>query len=178
MIQYFILLPFIHFFALYFISLKRSSTKYMMDLWAIPYLDWFFVPFNYFLVSAIEFSWTLFGIFLVVSLAGTIYIHSMGHPREGSRKKLFFKNQKQLTPEGWVHFAFMVIQGALIFTALVSRAVSISYIFVMVSLFCYLLGFIVIIKFIRKNIKEKPEAPFLYLGILLVLGRIILYFLF
>lgn len=85
-------------------------------------------------------------------------------------------DKKGLTPEGWVHFIFMSIEGALIFTALLSKSISFDYIYVMLSLLAYLVPYYLIVKFVRKNRHIRPELPLILIGIIIVLARIAAFF--
>ncbi len=125
-----------------------------------------------------HFHWELAGIVLIVLLGVLVYLHMQWH-RIGTRlgRATYFTDKNGLTPEGWTHFAFMVVQGTIIVTVVLSRAASWWYALMLACLFMYLLSWILIIRYIRHvELRSKAEYPFIVLGLLAVVVRCFLLF--
>jgi len=79
MYQLFALLPIIQFITLYTISSKNKRLPMLFNMYAITILDWLFIPFNIILPFAINFSWLLFGVFLLLALLGSSALYLFWH---------------------------------------------------------------------------------------------------
>ena len=177
MLEYLALWPVIHFILIYIVSKINNKIDLLHNIYAIIYLDWLFVPFNYLIVSSVNFSWMLFLIFLCISLITTIFLHKKWHKNNnGSRQANYFIDKNGLTTEGWIHFIFMVVQASLVLTVLLSVPTSINFSYMIICLLAYIIGYMLIVKFVRKiNLNSKAEMPFLIIGLIIVILRIVLY---
>lgn len=177
MLRYLALLPLLHVIVIAVISKLNKTLGLLKRIYAIMYLDWLFVPFNYFLAVSVDFSWQLFFAFMLISLAVLILLHKKWHSNLGTLKygKFFFK-KKGLTAEGCAHLVFMILESAIVVTGIFSRATSIYYIFAMLSLLAYLVSYFVVVTFIWKELNSKTEVPFVILGIIVVIVRVGIYF--
>jgi len=69
----------------------------------------------------------------------------------------------------------MAIQGALALTVLFSTAIPSWYYILLGILLAYFVGFLLIVKYIRKQkLSSKPELSLLILGIVVVISKFIL----
>ena len=179
MLEYLALWPVIHFLVIFIVSKMNRNLDLLKNIYAIIYLDWLFVPFNFFIAEGADFSWMLFSVFLTISLIATIYLHKRWHSiNDGSRQANYLINKKGLTEEGWIHFIFMIVQTSIVMTVLLSASLSIYYIYMMICLLAYLIGYILIVKYVRRiRLVSKAEMPFLIAGLVVVLTRTIIYFL-
>lgn len=179
MLEYLALLPLLHFIVIAIISYSKKTLPLLRGIYAIMYLDWLFVPFNYFIAISVDFSWPLFLAFLFVSLVVLILLHKKWHSNLDRLKygRFFFK-KSGLTTEGWTHFVFMILESAIVVTGILSKAISTYYLYAMLSLLAYLIGYFVVVIFIWKELNSKTEVPFVILGIVAVIVRTGVYFLF
>jgi|WetSurMetagenome_2_1015567.scaffolds.fasta_scaffold17251_2 hypothetical protein len=172
------LLPVISFILLYFLSRMNNRWQILKNNYAILYLDWTFIPFNLFIPLSVIFSWKIFIAVFVLALIVSIIINRKWHvsnPKNNMPR--FFTTDKGLTPEGWIHLLFMSVQGALVITVLFSRAISFYYIIELLILFMYFIPYILIVMFVRKlRLRNKSEMPFVILGIITVIIRMMIYF--
>jgi hypothetical protein len=181
MLEYLAFWPVLHFVVIFIISKIHNKLDLLFNIYAIMYLDWLFVPFNFFITSAAVFSWKLFFILLLISLIVIIFVHKKWQKNDdvsskSKRIRTYFIDKKGLTLEGWTHFVFMVVQAAIVITALLSFALSVKYIYALICLFAYLIGYLLIVKYIRKDLNGRVEIPFVLLGIFAVIIRLIVYF--
>jgi hypothetical protein len=179
MLRYLALLPLLHFIIIAVISKLNKNLGLLKCIYAIMYLDWLFVPFNYFIAISVDFSWPLLLTFMAVSLAVLLLLHKKWHSNLDKLKYgRFFFNKHGPTPEGWTHFVFMLLESAIVVTAIFSAATSPYYVYAMISLLAYLVGYFVVVTFIWKELNSKIEVPFVILGIIAVIVRTAIYFLF
>lgn len=179
-LKYLFLLPLIHFFILYFISLRKKQLKKFFNSYAIAYLDWFFVPFNFFVPLAVIFSWKKFLVILIISFLITFILHKKWFNNDIEKKQTsILINKKKLTFEGKIHFLFMLFQAGIVGTVLLSKGTSINYVFMNLFLILYILGYFAVVKYIRNyEFIKKPEIPLLVLGLIIIIIRIIIYFIY
>jgi|GEM_PF-5612203 len=179
MLEYLALLPLVHFVIILIISKINRNIDLLFNIYAIIYLDWLFVPFNYLISLSVDFSWSVFFILIIISSIITIFLHKKWHTHnDGSRQSNYLIDKRGLTSEGWTHFIFMITQASLVLTVLISTPRSLNYIYMMLCLLAYIIGYLLIVKFVRKvKLNSKAEMPFLVIGIIVALTRIILYFL-
>jgi hypothetical protein len=169
------ILPIIHFIIIYSISYKYKRLNLLKSLYALTYLDWIFVPFNFLIPLGIVFSWKIFVFAIILASIESIILHfkwkNMKHkPKETS----YFADEKGFSPEGYTHLIFMSIQLAIVSTVVVSKAISSYYIILLALLLSYLVGWLIIILLIRKvRLRSKIENPLIIIGVVLLVIRII-----
>lgn len=175
-LAWFALLPVLQYGLLYGISRKRNTLSLLHGNYAITYLDWLFVPFNALIPFSVAFSWTRFSLFAAVALIAVIVLHNRWRTMaQRPETRYLCVSKKGLTPEGVVHFAFMILQIALVLTVFVGTPVSSWYAATLCLLLAYLVGYILIIKYVRRlRIVTKPEHPFIIGGIIVVSVRLLL----
>ncbi len=175
-LAWFALLPILHYALLYTISRKRKTLSLLRGNYAITYLDWLFVPFNALIPVATVFSWKRFLPFSFVALLAVLVLHSRWRTMANRPETRYLcVSKKGLTPEGIVHFAFMILQIAIVLTVFVSNPTSMWYAAMLGLLLIYLIGYVLIIKYVRGlRIVTKPEHPFLIGGIVVVCVRLLL----
>ncbi|MFH1173718.1 MAG: hypothetical protein V1725_01140 [archaeon] len=166
-------LPFIQFFLVWQFAARFKRIDSFLHNYALVYLDWFFVPFNFLFPLAVPFS-PLILLWLLLGLIASWLMHAVWKslPKKPAETKLF-TSEKGLTPEGWTHFVFMTVQLALIISALLAPAS--SYLCIMLCvLLAYLLAFVAIVVFVRKiRLRSRFDWPFIVIGIVVVLARLI-----
>ncbi len=175
-LAWFALVPILHYALLYAISRKRKTLSLLRGNYAITYLDWLFVPFNALIPIATVFSWKRFFLFSFVALLTVLVLHHRWRTMANRPETRYLcVSKKGLTPEGIVHFVFMILQIALVLTVFVSTPISAWYAVLLGLLLAYLAGYVLIIKYVRGlRIVTKPEHPFLIGGIVVVSVRLIL----
>ena len=172
-ISLFALLPIINFSTLYLVSKSRNTLHMLKGLYALTILDWVFVPFNFLIAYSISFSWKLFAICLSIALIPIIILHYKWHKicQKPSETK-YLTTDKGLTTEGWIHFTFMIIQISMALTFIFSKAIYPYYYFALVCLISYFVGYLIIIKFVRRiKIISKVEFPLVILGLIALIIR-------
>jgi hypothetical protein len=176
MLELLVVIPFLHFALIYIASKLKGTTDKLWGIYAIKYLDWFFVPLNFLVPFAVIFNLKLFLISVGSSLFFIIVLHKrwkvIKDPKSPSK---FFIGKNGMTIEGWIHFIFMCIQTSIIITVFVSVPInSFYYILMLNCIAAYIVGYLLIIRYVRKvAIASKAEAPFLLVGLLLVVLRTI-----
>ena len=169
------LIPIIHFVLLFTLS-DKTMRGLLMKNYAVMYLDWLFVPFNLLIASSLNFSWSLFSLFFVVAILLTFFLHWRWQRIHNKpvETKLFFSDHG-MTLQGWIHFGFMSVQSAIVLAVFFSPAISSSYFWMLALLLVYCAAFLFIIVFVRKvRLLSKVEAPFILLGFVLIVLRMIL----
>jgi hypothetical protein len=166
--------PIVHFVVIYSVSKVNGTIAKLKGLYAVTILDWVFVPFNFLISYSISFNWKIFLLFMLLSLISISILHYKWHkiPIKPAETKFFTKNNG-LTQEGRIHFIFMTVQAALVLTLLFSKAIYPAYYYTLVCLMLYIIGYLLIIKFVRRiRLISKVEFPLLIIGLVLLIIRI------
>jgi hypothetical protein len=145
----------------------------LKGLYALTVLDWVFVPFNLLIAYSVNFSWTLFLICLFLTLIPVIYLHYKWHKiRQKPSETKYLTTDNGLTPEGWIHFVFMIVQLSLVATFVLSKAIYPYYYYALVCVSLYLVGYMLIIKFVRRiKVISKVEFPLVIIGLIVIIIR-------
>jgi hypothetical protein len=170
------LLPIVQFVSLYIISKYRNTLHHLWNLYAVTVLDWVFVPFNYLVSYSITFSFTLFSIFLLVSIVPVILINIQWKNMKNKPKETkYFTTKDGMTPEGWIHLIFMMLQLSIVLTVIFSRAIYPYYLYLMLCILAYLIGYLSFIVFVRKvRLRSKIEFPYLIIAFVVIILRLLI----
>lgn len=180
MIELLALWPLVHFLVIFVFSYKYNRLHLLKGLYALTYLDWIFVPFNFLIPLGVVFSWKIFVPAIVVTSIGSVILNfKWKNIKQKPSETKYFIDDKGFTPEGITHLVFMSIQAAIVLTVFVSKAISPYYIILLALLLTYLITYLIIIVTIRKvRLRSKAESPLIIAGIFLVILRIIVLYLF
>jgi hypothetical protein len=175
LLQLFALWSIIHFVIIYSVSRFKNTLNSLKNLYAITILDWIFIPFNFLIAYSIDFSWTKFAIFIIISLIAISFLHYKWHKLQNKPDETkFFTSSKGLTVEGWIHFIFMTIQTSLVLTVIISKAIYPYYLYSMICLLLYFIGYLLIISLVRRiRLSSKVETPLIIFGIIVLIIRIL-----
>jgi len=167
------LLPVVNFLILYLVSKSKNTLHHLKNLYALTILDWIFVPFNYLIVHSVSFSWKLFLICTLIVIIPLIILHYKWHKlSKKPNKKKYLTTDKGLTAEGWIHFVFMAIQTSLVLTLILSKAIYPYYYYALACIALYIIGYLIILKLVRKiRMMSKVEFPLLLLGLIVLIIR-------
>lgn len=170
------LLPLVSFLVIYSFSYKYNRLRLLKDNYAIAYLDWIFVPFNFLIPLNIVFSWTRFIPAIILTIIGSIILNfKWKKMKQIPSETKYLINKNGFSPEGYTHLIFMSLQAAIISTVIISKAISSYYIILLALLLMYLIAYLIIIMLVRKvRVRSKVERPLLFLGIFLLIIRIII----
>jgi hypothetical protein len=175
-LRFLAIIPILNFVVLYVISRFRNMLSHLKGLYALTVLDWAFVPFNYLIGYSINFSWKIFCICVLIVLIPLIILHYKWHKiQKKPDETKYFTTDKGLTPEGWVHFIFMAIEVPLVIMFIVSNSIKPYYYYAAACLFAYILGYFIIIHFVRRiRLISKIEFPILIIGLILLIARVLI----
>jgi len=167
------ILPVINFVLLFLVSKSRRTLHMLKGLYALTILDWVFVPFNFLIPYSVIFSWKMFFICMLLSLVPMIILHYKWHKiRQKPSETKYLTTDKGLTPEGWIHFIFMIVQLSLVATFVFSKAKVPYYYYAIVCIMLYLVGYLIILKFVRRiKAISKIEFPLLIVGLIILIIR-------
>ncbi|MGV8168723.1 MAG: hypothetical protein ACP5N3_01575 [Candidatus Nanoarchaeia archaeon] len=180
MIQLLALLFPVVFLSVFIISLRGKRLWFLKRNYAFLYIDWVFVPFNFLIAYSVVFSWKIFVISLIVTAVPTIILHNRWNKLNNVPKEIkYFVSENGVSLEGKIHFVFMTLQAAIVLTVIFSRATSNYYLLMMLCLLIYFISYLLTVIFVRHiRLRSKPETPYMLTGLLLVLIRTIVYFVF
>ncbi|HIH24229.1 TPA: hypothetical protein HA251_04305 [Candidatus Woesearchaeota archaeon] len=172
MYQWLAVIPVIHFLLLYAVTTK-DMLPVLKRNYAIMYLDWLFVPFNYWIGPGVLFNKWLFLAFLLIAGGVVVLLHSRWQAitNKPVETRLFFST-RGLTAQGWIHFIFMCVQSTVVLTVLASHAISSLYLLLLGLLLLYCVAYLLVVMFVRRvRVMSKAEAPFVVLGIVALIIR-------
>jgi hypothetical protein len=171
------LIPVLNFCLSYYLAKKSGRLALLGKNYALTYLDWLFVPFNFLLLYSIYLSPVIFLVSLAISAAGNLHVHLRWLKiRQKPVETRFFSRGNSPNTLWSLHLVFSTIQAALVLTSFFSRAVSADYYLLMLPLFLYLLSYILIIRYVRRvEWVMKLEMPFVFLGMVSLVARVVVF---
>lgn len=135
-----VLLPFVSFFAQRYFAVQAGQLGLFARHLMVNYADWFFVPFNLFVLSAARFTKKNLFIFLGISLAlnlGINYYWSTLSVQGVLHSHLFVSGAGLLTIAGVIHLLFSWVQAGLVGLFFFYTQYNKYTIYCLLSLVCY-----------------------------------------
>ena len=169
------IIPAIHYFVLYYIAKKKKLLANMKKIYALQYLDWTFVPFNFLFAYMLNIDIYLF-ISLIIGVLGSYFMHEQWRRMKNKpTESKFFANNKNFTIQGKIHMIFTAFEIMLVAYVFLFAEKSFIFLLSMIPLLIYFLGYLYVLLFIRKlRLKDKIESPYIIACIIAIVLRMLL----